>query len=313
MAGLGLEHRGIGRGQQPVPARRSAEQRSGDHPEARVDLDLAVIQPEGVGQGRVQPLCQPHGQGRARVTREDRELVPTEPCHQGATAGPVTQAVRHLHQQRVTRGVPETVVDGLETVEVAVQQRQVLSGRERGLELPGQQHPVGQAGERVVGRCVLHPGVRLLGVHQRGRELRGEDPQLQFRGGRGSQVAQQPLVPVRPLPRFVGEHAQGADGLTIGEHEGDTEVADDPAGACRIGVADPWVDPCVGDGQCLPGHHRAGTEGLVQGDRDSVRRQLELVPGDRGLHVLHDGHRRSVRAEHARSEAAQTLEGAPRW
>ncbi len=88
------------------------------------------------------------------------------------------QPGRQLAQQLVARGVAADVVDLLEAVEVAEQDRTAGTGAERLLEPVGEQHPVGQPGEGVVQRLVAHRRQQ-PGALQRGRRLVGHPAQAQ--------------------------------------------------------------------------------------------------------------------------------------
>ena len=75
------------------------------------------------------------------------------------------EAARNLHEHRVAHVVTELVVDRLEPVEVDVGDHQrtpaAVEPRHRVRQTVAQQHPVGDAGERVVQRSVRE--VELLG------------------------------------------------------------------------------------------------------------------------------------------------------
>ena len=72
----------------------------------------------------------------------------------------------------------QLVVDLLEAVEVAEQHRRVVAGGEGLLEPVGEQHAVGQAGQRVVDGLVADVAHQPCPL-QRGRRLVGHAPQAQ--------------------------------------------------------------------------------------------------------------------------------------
>ena len=100
-----------------------------------------------------------HPRSSRRVLDEHRELVAAQSRHRVGRAHAGEQPPRGLDEQRVTRAVPETVVDGLEVVEIEEQQRArrlrcACDARQRVLHAVAQQRAVRQPGQRVV-ECLV--------------------------------------------------------------------------------------------------------------------------------------------------------------
>ena len=110
----------------------------------------------------------------AVVRDDDGELVATEAGQQVPGPQALPQPVGHRDEQLVADVVAEAVVDGLETVQVAVEHRGHAAARgERGLQPMPEQRAVGQTGQRVVLGLVGH----LVGEQaatQVGRRERGQ-------------------------------------------------------------------------------------------------------------------------------------------
>ena len=85
---------------------------------------------------------------------QHHELIPTETGDGVRRPHQLLEAVGHGHQEAVARRMPEPVVDGLEVVQVEVEEHGAglaAVQRRRGLAQPvGQQGTVGQAGQLVV-------------------------------------------------------------------------------------------------------------------------------------------------------------------
>ena len=85
------------------------------------------------------------------VLDHHRELVAAEARDHVLGAQARAQARSDRHQQLVAGGVAEAVVDRLEVVEVDEQHRELAPPvADRGLDLVGEQRPVGEVRERVV-------------------------------------------------------------------------------------------------------------------------------------------------------------------
>jgi hypothetical protein len=132
------------------------------------------------------------GRGVAVVLQQHRELVTAEAGHGVAGAHHRPQPLGHRHEQLVTGRVPQGVVDGLEVVQVAEQDRQCPAVTL--VQLHG----------------VLHPVVEQRAIGQTGQGVM-ERPVAQLRLA-GLQAEQQPAVVEdgHQLPRQQGEqHAAG--------------------------------------------------------------------------------------------------------
>ncbi len=132
-----------------------------------------------------------------RLEQHD-ELVAAQAPDGVRAAGHAQQAGADLAQQVVAGGMPEAVVDALEAVDVDVQGRHRRLGPPRAqqhlLGAVDDQHPVGQAGERIVQRLVaeLALGGDEVALRQElaNRDERGQ----QHRGDQDRPVGQQPRV-----------------------------------------------------------------------------------------------------------------------
>jgi len=82
------------------------------------------------------------------------ELVTPQPREGVARPNDGAQLFCDVNEGAVACGVAERVVDGLESVEVHVEKRDIVRGRERPLDALHRQHAVRQAGESVVQRLV---------------------------------------------------------------------------------------------------------------------------------------------------------------
>ena len=102
--------------------------------------------------------------GHGARLEEQCELVAAEPSQGVAGAHDQQEPVRHRHQELVTGGVTEAVVDGLELIEVQEQHGHEV-GASLGLlkgavDVVEEQHPVGEPGQRVVKGMALDFGGR---------------------------------------------------------------------------------------------------------------------------------------------------------
>ena len=122
---------------------------------ADVDEGLLAVDRVGRAQRGADAFGQRDGFGPVGQARaQHHELVTAEPGHRVGLADGSGQSPSGLDQQLVSAGVTDRVVDRLEPVEIAEQQRQLRAAaprREQALGHPRQQQAaVGQAGERVV-------------------------------------------------------------------------------------------------------------------------------------------------------------------
>ena len=152
---LDLVHRRVGVAQQRVGVVRIVRvDRDADR---GADLELGVGDRKRLQQRRLDLLGDRLG-GQPRVAvevgQQDQELVAALAREQVGRAHDAAQAHRDPPQQLVAGGVAERVVDGLEVVEVDVQQRDRGAGaagaREAEREVLVEQRAVGQLRERVV-------------------------------------------------------------------------------------------------------------------------------------------------------------------
>ena len=154
--GLGDVHRDVGPREQFVGVEGlRAVVRAADRGR---DDDLAVVDRDRPAQ-RVEDapgsLC---AFGARCVLADDRELVPAEPCDRVAVSDGRVQSLGYLDEHAIAGLVTERVVDDLEVVEIAEQDRDDLTRaaglRERVLEPVPEQQPVRETGEAVVKRLI---------------------------------------------------------------------------------------------------------------------------------------------------------------
>ena len=151
---LGPIHRRVGVAEQvlgPLPVLRS--QRDPDAPGRE---DLVSPQVERGLQVVANPLGHQHRIADvADVVGEDRELVAPEPRERVAPAHPLLEPPADRDQELIAGGMPQTVIDHLEAVEVEEQDGETvvllaLRAKDRPAEPVHEQRPVGQVGQRVV-------------------------------------------------------------------------------------------------------------------------------------------------------------------
>jgi len=134
------------------------------HADRHADLDHVAA---GQRDGHLHGVADAAGHGRGRVGVErplahHDELVAGVPGHDVLDPDRVLQAGGHLDEDGVARLVAERVVDVLEAVEVAEQQRRAgPADADAVVEQLGELGPVGQAGELVVQGPQLEPLVLL--------------------------------------------------------------------------------------------------------------------------------------------------------
>ena len=122
------------------------------------DEDFAVVDRDRSTQCVEDALGSLCAFGARCVLADDRELVPAEPCDRVAVSDGRVQSLCHLDEDAVAGLVTECVVDDLEVVEIAEQDRDDLTRaaglRERVLEPVPEQQPVCETGEAVVERLI---------------------------------------------------------------------------------------------------------------------------------------------------------------
>ena len=253
-AALGAVERGVGGGQQAGRARGRGRGGSERDTDARPDRHGVPMDPDRLAQTGVDRTSDLLGRPRAvGGLEQDDELVTAETCDRAERPRRGAHDARDVHEDVVTGGVAVPVVDGLEAVEVAREQRDpVLRTRalEGLLEDVEQQRAVGQAGQRVVqgamgqARGRLAVGGDVPGDDDDVVTARDED-QVEHHGHRRA---------VRPVPPLLepdlrpGARRQCGDGVV-------------PAGggAVRPGAA---------------GQHRAGRHAAAR--RAAARRAAEV-------------------------------------
>ena len=156
------------------------------------------------------------------VSRQDqRELLPAEPGRDVGRARAGAQQPRERLQHAVAGGVAQRVVDALEVVEVADQQRDRAAAGDGGLHARLEAAAVAQARQRVVLGEVAHPG-QLVRRLDRGRRLVGERAQR--------------LEPARRRDEAIGgvvdpDHADHGAGAAVERDEQPVAVPGAPAAA----------------------------------------------------------------------------------
>ena len=150
--GLGAIHRRVGVLQQRVG--RFAVARIDGDAQAGVDRQQLPADFHRLGQGAENLLRHRHDVGDfGHVAQHHDELVAAQARHGVALAHAFAQAVGHGPQQLVALAMAETVVHGLEAVEVEHQHASDAMGapgvHQRLLEPVGQQVAIGQQGQRV--------------------------------------------------------------------------------------------------------------------------------------------------------------------
>ena len=169
--------------------------------EARTHQHLVAVDREGAHHV-VQDLLR-HAVGAAvalQVLEDDHELVAREAHEQVALPKRAADPAREVLQELVAHAVAERVVHVLEVVEIQEKHRDAvpvaLGARQRRGEPVGQQQPVGQPREAVVGGHELQA---LLGLDARGDVLREREDRDEAPFG----VAQRRVVPLHPDHRAV--------------------------------------------------------------------------------------------------------------
>ena len=158
---------------------------------------------DGLRESRQQAVGQVGGLFGAAFGQGDDELVAGQARHHVAVAELSAQAPGQFAQQRVASGVSLRVVDDLEAVDVDEQHRGcrvVPRGRQQHLlGLVVEEHAVGQAGQRVVERQLVHVGARALALQCQGAQVQADV------GHALVEIVRRPVFPV--VQRERTEHA----------------------------------------------------------------------------------------------------------
>ena len=149
----------------------------------------------------------------ARLRQHHGELVPADPVRLVAASQLAAQRVGEQLQRLVARVVAARVVDGLEVVQVAEQQREAGSPFDLAHQPGAERAPVGQPGERVVGRLVTQARRLLGGVDRRHRLVREQPQRLQRAvvGSSRSRGSSTQITPIRRSPSTSGTISQCRD------------------------------------------------------------------------------------------------------
>ena len=103
---------------------------------------------------------------RTQIGQQGHELVAPEASHGVALAQALGHVDREPYQQPITRVVTMAIIDVLEAVQIDVRQRQTLAVAPHALhrlsQPIGQQHAIGQTGQRIIMGDLLEPTLVLL-------------------------------------------------------------------------------------------------------------------------------------------------------
>ena len=163
---LGPVHGDVGAAQQLLPGLPIVREQG--HADGHADRHRLAVDRKRFGHLLDDPLRR-GTVGVRRIGRQrqhDGELVAAQPCDEIVRAHGRRQAFGHRGQQLVARGVAQSVVDRLEPLEVQAQHRDPAVGACRLLQHLAQslveQHPVAEAGQRVIVRHETYFGVCLV-------------------------------------------------------------------------------------------------------------------------------------------------------
>ncbi|MNQ60045.1 hypothetical protein D3C85_743120 [compost metagenome] len=300
---LGVIHRRIGIHQQLL--RRCAVAGIDRDTDAGGDLQIVLPDPERTRDQPHLPRGQAQGIVRLGELHQQHELVPAD-ARQGVLAAQIlTQAHAHLAQQLVAHMVTKGVVHRLEAVQVNEHQRKaaalLLHPLHGQVDTVGQQHAVGQPGERVVqgqlGQFTVGQG---QGIGQLGGtrlKARIEDGGQQRDAQHRQSGDQYQVVQALAAQAIEGGAAKAAVGELRGSHPGvvhanDGNAHDDrrpgPGKAHVRGVlAQPEGDPQC-RGRCPDGNRQRGTEqgrGIIDAGSHAQGGHAGVVHGtDPGAH-----------------------------
>ena len=219
--------------------------------DAAAELHQRGSQSQRLGECR-QHLVADHAEvGDAGLALEQHdELVATEPCHEIRGAQHPAQPPRHLPQQLVAGRVPERVVDRLEAVEIdeAHRERQAVApgARDRPLDLGEEHVPVGQSGQAVDARQLLH-----LQLGKRGGRDVAADAAValeaavlaEHRLAADADPARLPVAALHPEVEVAEGEARRDAGLVVGER---LRLRFEAASAERPPPADDFLGPDAG-------------------------------------------------------------------
>ncbi|MEZ5262905.1 MAG: hypothetical protein R2755_14305 [Acidimicrobiales bacterium] len=311
-------------------------------PDAGPRRDLGPVDHQRLGQPVEHPLghqAQGVGVGGAGVLEQHGELVAAHAGGGVARSQAVGQPVGQLHQQAVAGGVAQAVVDHLEVVEVDEQHHRIgpapAVDLQRVLHPVGQQHAVGEPGQRIVERLPDELALQRLALahvadvqHQAGhvgigQEVGGGDLHVEP----VVVVVAQPAVDAGRRPgRPFGHVAQlgldvgglvpveqGGEGLVqhlggvVPEHGGDRWalelhhqlLVDDGDDVER--VLHEGDEPVIG----MAAVHRLGHGGPLPGQPELTGQRLEGVEQAGGGGRAHRGHQQTARAAGRRYRHAQ--------
>jgi hypothetical protein len=161
------------------PVGVQAVARSERHADAGADRNRMAVEIVGLGDSGNQPLREVGHVGGVRdIALEHGKFVAAEARHELVGAQFRTEAPGHRPEQQIPDGMAECVVDPFEVVEVYTERRHAAAmacdADEHLLHALAEEHPVRQAGQRVVVGHVGHPSLRPLafgdvdrGDHQR--------------------------------------------------------------------------------------------------------------------------------------------------
>ena len=155
----------VGMAQQSVGVR--AIGRENGETQAASDANVVAIQLKGLGQG-VQNALEQASQISiiGQVFKQDDKFVATQTGQGVNRAQFLVQSHRECHQQRVTHGMTIGIVDRLEFIQVQQAHRQFGAISLGFFKCPrktvGQQHPIGQASERIMASLPLQALLHLL-------------------------------------------------------------------------------------------------------------------------------------------------------
>ncbi|RAO44497.1 hypothetical protein ONO86_03585 [Micromonospora noduli] len=323
VAVLGVVHRDVGVAHQGGEV--LAVLREEGDPDRPAHVQRQPVERHRLGQRLNHPVGQlPRLTDVGQPGHHDGELVTAQPGDHLWSGLHVGEPGADLDQQPVAHGMPEGVVDVLETVQVDQQERELPVGFTTGGPLGMQVHllghlgqqslAVGQPGQRVGGGEVLlfvcqprHP-VDGEERHQHQRDQRGADPrrrdqhrrEQQQRAG-GEQLEAEALAdggppavpepqPHRPADQPVVDDEPGQRGTADGGHVGPVQP---PTGEDRARAE---LDHAVGGSE--------GTRVLADVERRAPRRVPHPPTRDDDAHRLHHHRRAETPAEQDREGEA---------
>ena len=319
-AALGAVHREVRVAHQVV-----GRVRAGRDPDAAAQENLLAADLERLLERAQDPPCQVLEVDARGVLDQNRELVTAEAGGRVSGAHAAQQPLPDGDEQFIAGDVAEAVVDGLELVEVAEQDRDVgagrLGARERLTQPIAQQGPVGKLRERVVQRLVdrvlngagvgqgdarvlgegdedlaLGGRVGVVGEFARDDEAADDGPALAHRGGhRRAHAVAGPFLDLGRVVAVALDH----DEVPFGDRSPARALADPPVA--------PLLDRLVGDPVGCDDHHPGRVVAVDQPERDGVVAEERGGPvDDRPQHVV-DGEAADDRALDPREALEQLV------